>query len=134
MSYSYALFESSEEVSPQEWYSVCDVRDNPTLDLRFIRVMEKTMSDDGKYWCAVFYDDDKKPVACICFCLYVVDGALLAPPNVQSFVESIRKYIPRFLRIKVLIAGLPVTTGHPGGQIAIVPGADMEKLTPLFDE
>ena len=135
MSYSYSLFDSSQDVDPREWYAVCDIRDNPTMDLRFIHVVEKTMTADGKYWCAIFYDDAKTPVACICFSLYTVDGALLAPPGVQSFVESIRKVIPVFLRFKILIAGLPVTTGHPQGQIAALPtGRTWKSWRPLFDE
>src|SRR4051812_10139043 len=98
MSYSYAVFASSAEVNPEEWYSVCDVRVNPFMDLRFVRVLENSMGGDGKFWCAIFYDEVKRPIACLCFSLYRVDGSLLAPRPVQSGINLIRKAIPSFFK------------------------------------
>lgn len=134
MAYSFALFNSSQEVDPREWYSVCDVRTNPFLDLRYIRVIEESTAGECKCWCAVFYDDAKKPFACCCFSQFVVDGALLAPAGVRKVVDAVRTVLPRLLKYRMMVGGLPTTTGHSQGQIAILPGANLEEFAKQFDK
>lgn len=134
MGYSHALWSSSDEVDAAHWYSVCDTRINPFLDLRFIRTVEKSLGADGKYWCAVVYDEQQVPVACACYSLYHVDGSLLAPPAMQKAVDAVRRVAPWFFKFKILICGSPISTGQPQGQIQVAPHANAEQVVAALEE
>jgi predicted N-acyltransferase len=130
--YAYALCESTEHVNRSDWEFVCSTSDNPFIDLNFVRAVENSMSDPGKYWPVVFYDEAGTPVACTCFSLYEVDGTLLAPSVVQSCVSGVRKLWRRFFTFKILLCGLPVSTS--GNQLAAVPDVDWNRLTPSLSD
>lgn len=134
MGYSHALWSSAADVDAAHWYAVCNTRINPFMDLRFIRAVENSLAADGKYWCAIVYDDQKVPVACACYSLYFVDGSLLASSGIQKAVNSIRRVAPWFFKFKILICGSPISTGQPQGQIAVAPHADPEQVVVVLEE
>lgn len=131
-SYSYVLCSSAAEINAGDWQAVSDFHGTPYMDLRFIRAVETSLHDPGKYWFVIFYDETQRPVACACYSLFLVDGGLLSPPAMQRLIEKVRKVWSRFFRFKLLLQGLPVTTGE--SQLAVVPGTDMVKLAALLDE
>jgi predicted N-acyltransferase len=102
------------------------------MDLRFLRAVENAMGAETKFWYAIFYDEAQRPVACTCYALYIVDGALFAPPLAQKIVQSVQKVIRPFFKFKVLLCGTPVGTGQ--GNIAFAPDADLAELTVRLDE
>ena len=132
MGYSHTTWATASDVNAADWYKVCDIATNPFLDLRFVRTVEASLGADGKYWCALVYDEQQMPVAAACYSLYTVDGALLAPPALQKAVNAFRRIAPWFFKFKILICGSPISTGQPQGQIALTPGADPEQVVPVL--
>lgn len=130
--YTYVLCSSTKDLNAEHWQAVCSQYSHPYMDLRFIRAVEASMGAPAKYWFATFYDAASQPVACACYALYLVDGGIFLPPGVQSWFNTIRKVWRSFFQFKVLLQGLPVTTGE--SQLAVVPGVEMTKLAPLLDE
>jgi predicted N-acyltransferase len=132
MAYSYEMCATVREINEADWLAVCDLRANPFMDLRFLRAVEDAMGAETKFWYAIFYDEARRPVACTCYALYIVDGALFAPPLAQKMVRAVQRVIRPFFKFKVLLCGTPVGTGQ--GNIAHIPGADLEELAAKLDE
>lgn len=106
------LFTSSAEVDSAEWYSVCDISTNPFMDLRFLDVLNRSITSKTKTWGALIRDAAGQPVAATCFSLYRVDGALFLPNWLRPPTELIRRLFPRYLSIPLLICGHPVGVGQ----------------------
>src|SRR4051812_1604720 len=115
MPYTYRLAASSGELDERDWYAVCNVGLNPFMDLRFLRTVENSMGDAGKYWYAIFYDDRQVPVACACYSLYIVDCIVFAPAGMQRVITRLRALIPPLFKFKLLLCGSPISTGQPQG-------------------
>ena len=129
MAYRSVLADSTEAVNAADWGAVCDLGENPFMDLRFLRTLERALSD-GKYWLALFYDGDR-PVAAACYSLYAVDGAIFAPA-LQRAAGFVRRVWRSFFKFKLLLCGVPVGTGQ--GNISAVADANWNQLAPLLDE
>jgi len=129
--YSYDLANCVDDVDSSAWRSVCDQGENPFLDLRFLRAVETSFSGEARLWFAVFRNDGGQPVACTCFSSYLVDCALMAAPWFQKLSAWVRCVRRKFLRFKILLCGVPITTC--GNQLAIADCADMERLIPALD-
>jgi predicted N-acyltransferase len=130
--YAYDLVERVDEVEAETWQAVCrDAGDHPYLGLGFLRAVELSFSHEARFWYAIFRDDAGKPVACTCFSLYLVDCALLAPRAVRRITDGVRKVWSSFLKHKILLCGVPVSTCN--NQLAISEGADIERLALSLD-
>ena len=132
MAYSYVLCDSCGDINRSDWDRVRAASDNPFMDVRFLQAVENSITEPGKYWYAVVYDSSLSPVACVCFSLFVVDGAIMAPKPLQRVLRGIRKLFPWFFRFKILLCGLPVSTA--GGQVAVTPDADRKQLGSVLDQ
>ncbi len=132
--YTCTLYESIGELDQAQWLAACDLAANPTLDPRFLKAVELSLAGYARFWYAIMHDASGTPAACACYCRYTVDGALFAPPRVQAWVRSIRKLIPSFFMLPILLCGVPISTGQKQGQLAIAPTADLEQLVPLLDD
>lgn len=124
--YSYQLYQSIDDVNVDEWRNVCRQTGNVYLDPRFLKGVEVSFAADAKFWYVVYRDDDGTAVAATCFSRYQIDCALMAPPIVQRFAASIRTFWKRFLKYKVLLCGIPVSTCD--SQLAIAEGADPARV------
>jgi predicted N-acyltransferase len=129
--YGYDLASRATEVETTAWNSVCSHVENPFLDLRFLTAVERSFVGESRMWFATFRDDADQPIACTCFSEYLVDGALMASGAIERAVGGVRRLWPRFLKYKILLCGTPVSTC--GNQLAIAPGADLERLIPTLD-
>jgi len=130
--YHYTLVTSAAQINADDWNALREHSTNPFMDLRFLQVVESTMGPPAKYWYAIFYDEAQSPVAAACFSLYPVDGAILAPPALQNAMRWGRKLYSRFFMFKVMLCGLPVTTGD--NQIMTAPDVDRNALAAGLDE
>lgn len=130
--YTYVLSTSTDEVNAADWDAVCNQRVNPYMDLRFSRAVERSIGAPSRYWYAIFYDRNQRPMGCACFSLYWVDGGIFAPPVAQRVLNSIRRLFPKFFKFRVLIQGLPVSTGD--NQLSLAPEADPTQIVPLLHE
>lgn len=128
---SCELFASPDKVDAEEWYSVCDVRTNPFMDLRFLNVLNRSITSETQTWGALIRDATGSPVAATCFSLYRVDGALMLPDWLRPPTELIRRLFPGYLSIPLLICGHPVGVGQ--SHLQIRQGADSAAVVEVLD-
>jgi predicted N-acyltransferase len=117
MRYSYQIFESVEEVDPLAWNSVQEFDASPLTDLRMLRVFDRTLKDQAQCWPLLIRDEQDRPAAVSCLSLFRVDGSILAGPLIRWVASRMRRIRPQFLRLPMLIGGVPIATG--GAAIAI---------------
>jgi predicted N-acyltransferase len=127
MPYSYQIYESVEEVDPLEWESVQQSAASPLTDLRMLRVFDRTLKDQSQCWPLLIRDEEGRPAAVTCLTLFRVDGAILAGPVIRWVADRMRRIRPQFLRLPLLIGGVPVATGGPA--ITLREDADPEAVT-----
>ena len=122
MAYSYRLYSTIGDVDPDVWNAVQQFDPTPFSDLRYLRIIEQTMGDVSRCWPLVITDQDDHPAAIACLSLFQVDGSILAGPILRTVASRMRKLRPRFLRLPMLILGLPVSTGH--SPVVVRPGVE----------
>jgi predicted N-acyltransferase len=130
--YSHDLAESVAEVNARDWEAVTRDLQNPFLDLRFLRAVEKSFCHEAKFWYAIFRDETGAPVACTCFSRYLVDGGLMSSPFIRRMLRGVRRLWPGFLKFNILLCGVPVSTCNH--QLGIAPGADLDRLAPSLEQ
>lgn len=131
MSCTYRLFFSVDEINFDDWNTVPGVHENAFMQDGFMRAVEISMRATTKCCYAIFYDAKQTPVACACYSRYVVDGAELAPGRVQQMIQSVQRIVPPAFKFKVLLCGLPVSTGS--SNLVVAPDADMTAVTQAMD-
>jgi len=130
--YSYELYQSIDDVNAEEWLGVCRRSGNVYLDRRFLKAVEISFAGDAKLWYAICRDEAGTAVAATCFSRYLVDCSLMAPPVIQRLAARVRTFWQRFLKYKMLLCGIPVSTCD--SQLAIAEGADPARvITALSD-
>jgi hypothetical protein len=82
-------------------------------DHRYYELVAETLGEDFDCRCLLVEDESGMPVgAQPCF-LVEQDLALTAPRLVRAMVQSVRRFAPRFLRLRMLMAGCAAGEGHP---------------------
>lgn len=130
--YREVTVEGVAALAREDWERVCDPDRNVFMDPRFLAVLERGLGKEYRQWMTLLYDGER-PIAAACFSRMIVDGAMFAPAGVRRGIERIRKVWPSFLKFKLLVGGLPISTGQPEGQIATAPEAEMAEVTRLLD-
>jgi len=107
--YTSRVVRSAAEIDPAVWKEACGPEPSATLDIRFLRVVERAFGDVSRFWYVTFFDEGR-PIACACYSTYPVDAALMAPEPVRRGVAFIRRFWKRFLRFELMMGGLPAST------------------------
>jgi predicted N-acyltransferase len=92
-----------------------------------LRVFDRTLQDQAQVWPLLIRDEQGRPAAVTCLSLFRVDGAILAGPVIRWIAERMRRLRPQFLRLPLLIGGVPVATGGPA--ISLRDDADRAAVT-----
>lgn len=132
MPYSRQLYDSIDEVDVEEWRTVSRWSGNLYLDPRFLKAVEKSFSADSRFWYVVFRDDHGRVVAATCFTRYLVDLSLHTPKLVQNVAGKVRCFWSRFLKYRMLLCGIPVSTCDC--QLAIAEDADLDAVLAGLDD
>lgn len=111
MDYAVEIVDSVDRLRLDAWDALRSGPDDLFMDPRFLRAVERSMSDDCRIWYVLLLDGDR-PVASACLCHYQVDGAVLGSPWMKRMALRVRKRIPRFLLLPILFCGLPVSCGQ----------------------
>jgi hypothetical protein len=80
------------------------------------------MANDMKFWYVIVRDADANPIACACLTELPVDPLVLAAGPFKKVGSHFRRVFPRLLSFKILMCGLPVSTGDSALRFA--PGAE----------
>jgi hypothetical protein len=102
------------------------------MDPRFIAVVERSMAADGRFWCLIVYDEVGRPVGTAGLSLCWLDLVLLGQPRLKRIAESVRRLLPKFLKLPVLFCGLPVSAGQ--SHLCLAPESDSRQVLALVDE
>ena len=108
MPHTYRLFSSFDDIEPGAWERArAECGASIVTDPRFLGAVESSMKQSCQFWYVLVYDDESRPVACTLLTAMTVDLA--------DFVDTRMAWVTRLLplrQLKMLICGLPVSTGH----------------------
>ena len=130
-SYTCRLYDRESDVDQAEWGTVCDASVNPSMDLRFLDLLNNSMPRSSRTWAAVIRNQDGQAVAATYFSLYAVDGALFLPRFLVPPTNLIRRLWPRYLYFRIVICGHPIGIGQSSLQMR--PEADPKELAIVLD-
>ena len=109
--YYSVVHRSIREADWDEWNRLRDVKSDPFMDPRYILAVENSMRSVCRFRHVVVRDDKHQTVATACLCSYTIDAALLAEGDARKVTAVINRFAPVLLRIRVLLCGLPVSSG-----------------------
>jgi predicted N-acyltransferase len=112
MPYSYQLYSSVDAVDSREWDAVQQRDASPLTDLRLLRVFEQTLQEQSQCWPLIIRDEQGRAAAVTSLSLFRVDGGILAGPVIRWVTARMRRVRPQFLRLPMLIGGVPISTGE----------------------
>jgi hypothetical protein len=102
-------FLSIRDIDESLWNSLCP-NQGFFCRYRFIRTVEDARIGDSQFWYLIF-SECETPVAGAVLSTFEMSLDLLAGVSVQKIVQAIRKWLPAFLRIRILFCGLPISIG-----------------------
>jgi len=121
------VFDDLESIDPGEWDSLLPPGELHAA-FRFLRTCRDAGIADATYR-YVLVDDGGRLAATAALTCLTVSLDLLAPRTVRAVAAAGRAVHPRFLRLRVLFCGLPVSFGGSGLRLA--PGVDPARVLPL---
>jgi GNAT acetyltransferase-like protein len=128
--YTSSVRSSIRERDVREWQPFVRPGDVVT-DPRFLTAVERSMGDEAKFWNVVFNDPAGRPAGAAVLSLFPIDGLLFVREPWKRRLQSLRRLFPRFLKVKVLLCGCPVSTGQ--SHLRFAPGSDHRAVLRLLD-
>jgi len=119
---SHTISLSIDAVDLAAWQRLCGDRDNPFMEPKFLRAVERSMAGQAKVWYVILRTDEDEPAACACLAEFAVDLAIVAGAGLKKMIGAIRRVFPRLFFFKIMMCGLPVSNGQ--SSLRIAPGVD----------
>ena len=133
MAYSYRIFDSIEHVDLTEWQQVRSACNGSIfMDPHFIAAVEVGMKQVDRSWYVVVYDENGAPAACTSASAMVMDLADFSDPGLARLIRFTPLRFSRLRRLKLLIGGLPVGTGHH--ILALAQRSASARILPVLDK
>jgi predicted N-acyltransferase len=126
------VYESIDQVPLNHWDEVCQSEDNCFMSPNFLRAIERTQTGEARSFHVLIYEEDGRPAACASLSLFPLDLLLLAGAQFKSRVSWLRRLLPSFGQVKMLMCGQPFSAGQR--HLAFAPGADRARAVRLLDE
>lgn len=130
--YSCQLYDRAADVDPDEWSRVTDISVNPSMDLRFLGLLNSGLGDSCRAWAAIIRNENGEPVGATYFSTYSVDGALFLPKFLVPPTNLIRRLWSRYLHLKFAICGHPIGIGK--SSLQLVEGVDHEQVAIALEQ
>ncbi|HKI36788.1 MAG TPA: GNAT family N-acetyltransferase [Gemmataceae bacterium] len=100
-----------DEIDPAEWDGLL-ADEELQLSHRFVRLCQRSRVEDADYWHLLVYQEDRLcGVASLSRMHVPLD--VLSSGMTRCLIRSVRRRHPAFLRIGLLVCGLPVSFGQP---------------------
>lgn len=106
------VFLEIEEVPEALWEEIRQNR-SCTLSHVFWGVIQAGKLNDFSYRYLVAYDDRETPVGAMAAYVVTTDIAIFAPPFLRGLLEKVRRFIPGFLKWRMLECGTPININSP---------------------
>jgi len=123
--FSYKIFQSIHEIPQEEWNKIF-----PPISesYNFLKTIEETFSQEYKFlYIALYKKTEIVYLAPFFISEYCLDTTIKGP--FKKITSSVRKWIPKFLTLRVLISGSPTSLGNAG-----IKTEHIQELTPLFNQ
>src|SRR5690348_1107646 len=111
MAYSAAAFDSIRDVPADDWLQVRQTGGDAFLEPRLIETVEAGLTE-MMFQHVVVYDDDRRAIAVGSFYHARIDVVDLAPSFIRRIVGGVRRVWPNFLKLSVIMSGLPLTVAQ----------------------
>ncbi len=132
MVYSIRIFDSVSELDVNDWHRVQSACGGSIfIDPRFMAAVENGMRQGHRFWYLIFYDDKGLPVACTSLCATTIDLANLADRRLAFAIRHVPVLSSRLRRLRALICGLPLMTGH--NTLALTAPSVSEQILLMLD-
>jgi len=112
-----------------EWDSLLGP-DDVQLGHRFVRACEEARIEDAEHWHVTAHEGDTL-VGIASICALTVSLDLLSSGAVRRGIVLARRWRPSFLKVPILVCGLPVSFGQPC--LRIRPGVDPAPVLSALD-
>ncbi|HEU4335039.1 MAG TPA: hypothetical protein VFT32_11135 [Candidatus Eisenbacteria bacterium] len=119
---------SLDAIDPREWDSILAEGDHQA-SARFLRVCRDAAIEDARYRYVRFYHGGRLAATAVLTAM-TVSLDLLAPRAVRAVARGARALHPRFLRMPIVLCGLPVSFG--ASCLRVAPGADGGRVVALL--
>src|SRR5437868_3319263 len=90
MRLSVSLYDTIAEVPAADWQAVCSAGDT-FMDLAFLAAVEESLAAPNRCYFAIVRDGNSQPQGAAVFCLYRLDGVLLANGPLRKFTQLVRR-------------------------------------------
>jgi predicted N-acyltransferase len=117
-------FSSIHEIPESVWDGLLD-DDHPYHAHRLIRAVEDARVEDSRFWALMIYDGER-PVGSAMLSAFTVSLDLFLGRRMQQLAAFVRRWLPRFLRVDVLVCGLPASFGQKN--LVVSDAAQLELL------
>jgi predicted N-acyltransferase len=122
--YDSEIYESIKNIDLQEWQSLIDLSHDLAMDQRLIHLLEKSLSDQARFWTLVIRDRQQQIIACACLSLFQTDIVQSVSGRLRNWINRLRDYWPNALKLKVLFCGLPLPSAH--SHLRVREGVDLQ--------
>jgi predicted N-acyltransferase len=129
--YAFEVYDSIRQVDAGEWNSLRDAASDPFMDPNFIEAVENALGKDCRFRHIVVRDAQRRPMAIACLSSYSIGGASLAKGRAQKVLAVLERALPRLLRSKLILCGLPVSAGQ--SHLRFAPEADRAAVLRVID-
>ena len=138
MSYEAQIFDTSQEIPVAEWFKI--VGNDPWMDIRFLESLEVGWGENCRFWPILIWNapeersgsdlntdpGENRAVAAAILCEHQVDAAQLGQVLLQTLCRFVRVIWPGFLKLRVLVCGVPVSGAQ--SSLRIVPDGDVVQV------
>jgi hypothetical protein len=133
MIYTYRIFNSIEEVDPSDWRRVRSAcGEKIAMDPRFIAAVEISMRHKCRFWYVVVYDENGLAAACTSLSTLTINLANFAHPILAWVIRHMPVVLSSLRRLKLLVCGLPIPTGHH--TLGIAPPSASPEILSMLDK
>lgn len=82
------------------------------MDLGFLAALAKGWADQAEFWQLLIYNEQQQPIAAACLCVHKLDCADMGHKSIRNFAQVVRRVWPSFLRLRVLMCGVPFSAAQ----------------------
>ena len=114
---------SIDQLDVAAWNQVCNTgQPDVSMDIGYLLCIQQSMANQMKFWYVIVRDACARPIACACLTELTLDPLVLAAGLFKKLGSHFRRVFPQLLSFKILMCGLPVSTGDSALRFA--PGAE----------
>lgn len=127
------VYSRIQDVPTEHWDALVEGR-SCAHSREFWEVVERAGMNDFTYRYAVILDEQGRAAAFASFYRITTDIAIFAPPALRGLLTAIRRVLPRFLTLRMIECGTPITVSSPpfGMRDDVDPKAVIEAITDLL--